>query len=259
MANPSFKTAIVIPARLQSTRLPRKLLLDETGKTLIEHTYFAARQSQLADQVIVATDSHEIFKAVEAFGGQPMMTNVEHRSGTDRIAEVAGQIDAEFIVNVQGDEPEISGDCIDKVFRRLKNADQPVIATLATPVISAQDLADLSCVKVVFDRFGKALYFSRGPIPMARDSAFVAEYFSNSNSDRETVYFQHVGIYGYHRQFLEKISDLLPTAAEQIESLEQLRFLGHGWPVYVDVIQHRASGIDTLEDYALFVNRQRSG
>ncbi len=254
-----MKTAIVIPARLESTRLPRKLLLDQTGKTLIEHTYGAAKTSQLADDVFVATDSEKIFQVVESFGGKALMTSLDHKSGTDRTAEVAAKIDAQWIVNVQGDEPEIAGESIDTVFKRMLDHEAPVIATLATPIVSPVQMDDPASVKVVFDGQNRALYFSRSPIPMARDKSFVENYFSNERFLDKPVFFQHVGVYGYHRSFLEKISTLSASPAEQIESLEQLRFLHNGWPIFVDVVNHTAAGIDTAEDYALFVNRQRNG
>ena len=254
-----MKTAIVIPARLESTRLPRKLLLNETGKSLIEHTYLAASSSQLADSIIVATDSVEIFDVVRSFGGEACMTSVDHLSGTDRIAEAVEKTDAELIVNVQGDEPEINSEFIDLVFKRLLDANGPMIATLATPITTISQMGDPSCVKVVFDKNGKALYFSRSPIPMARDQSFIEGYFAKSQFKSNPAFFQHVGIYGYHRHFLEQIPNLPCCQSEQLESLEQLRFLHHGWPIFVDVIEHSASGIDTAEDYALFVNRTLNG
>jgi len=148
-----LKTLIVIPARLASTRLPRKLLLSETGKTLLEHTYIAAQTSQLADEVIVAADDQEIVDAVEAFGGNVEMTEATHQSGTDRAAEVSARHPQfEIVVNVQGDEPEIPGTAIDMAVKMLTDDSAAVVATLATPIASKEMLDDPACVKVVMDR-----------------------------------------------------------------------------------------------------------
>ena len=158
---------IVIPARLASTRLPRKLLLRETGKTLLEHTYEAASRARRPNGVCVAADTAEIFAAVRAFGGNVEMTDPQAASGADRVAEVARRLEGvDIIVNVQGDEPELSGESIDLVIGLLEQDAAAVMATLATPIRSRRQLEDPACVKVVFDASGRALYFSRSPIPL---------------------------------------------------------------------------------------------
>ena len=233
------------------------MLLSETGRTLIEHTYRSASQSQLVDEVWVATDHKDIFQAVEAFGGNVLMTDPAHRSGTDRIAEAAKVLKSfEIFVNVQGDEPEISGSAIDLAVQRLSDSPEANVATLATPIRSKEALADPSVVKVVSASNHRAIYFSRSIIPHPRGL---------SESDLEAAladgqtYFQHVGLYAYRREFLECLPDLAPSQAEDLEQLEQLRFLENQRAIYVDQIQDATSGIDTPADYDLFVKRWQNG
>lgn len=250
-----LKTLIVIPARLHSTRLPRKLLLNETGKTVLEHTYRAAQRSQLADHVIVAADDAEIVSAVESFGGCVELTSVNHRSGTDRAAEVASRHpDFDIVVNVQGDEPELPGAAIDRAISMLIEDKMAQVATLATPIHTADQLNDPACVKVVFDHRQRAMYFSRSPIPAAKvwDDALLA-----STPESSRLFWQHIGLYAYRRGFLADYSGLKPSPLEQVESLEQLRILQAGLTISVGQIDHCVAGIDTAEDYRLFVSRQK--
>ena len=246
----SKRTAIIIPARLASTRLARKMLLNETGKPLLQHTYESASRSKLANRVIVATDSIDIYESVLAFGGEAQMTSPTHQSGTDRIAEVAATLpDCELIVNVQGDEPEISPEVIDGVIACLQEQPGIHVATAACPIRDEALIHDPSCVKVVMDTLGRALYFSRSPIPYPRnwESSWL-----NSDPPR---YFQHVGIYGYRRPFLLGFASLPSSTAEQTESLEQLRVLQAGFSIAVVNIETHSKGIDTVEDYRAFVAR----
>ena len=246
-----LKTLIVIPARLQSTRLPRKLLLNETGKTVLQHTYEAARSSKLADDVIVAADDQSLVDAVEAFGGQVEMTSVDHRSGTDRVAEVADRHpDFDIVVNVQGDEPELPGDAIDLAITMLQKDSDAMVSTLATPIRCSQQLNDPSCVKVVFDHRQRAMYFSRSAIPKAK--VWSDEMLTASPA----LFWQHIGLYAYRQQFLSSYPTLPPSELEEIESLEQLRVLQAGVTISVGQIDHPITGIDTAEDYRLFVSRQ---
>ena len=248
-----MKTLIVIPARLASTRLPRKLLLSETGKTLLEHTYRAAETSQLAADVIVAADDDEIVAAVTAFGGKVEMTAVTHQSGTDRAAEVSARHSQyDVVVNVQGDEPEIPGDAIDMAIQMLIDDPAAVVATLATPISSRELLKDPACVKVVMDARQRALYFSRSPIPCAKvwDDSLLESDPAN--------FFQHIGLYAYRREFLMQYSSLKRSPLEEIESLEQLRILQAGETISVGLIGHPVVGIDTAKDYELFVSRQKN-
>lgn len=253
-----MKSAIVIPARLESTRLPRKLLLCETGKTLIEHTWNAACSSQLADQVMVATDSQEILQAVQSFGGQAMMTSARHATGSDRVAEAAEHLDAEILVNLQGDEPELDGESLDRLIRRLI-ADPVEVATLATPIRDQEQLHDVACVKVVIDHQQRAMYFSRSPIPAAKRPSDVAQYLASAAAGvSPPLFLQHLGVYAFRRKSLMSLSGLNPSPLEKVESLEQLRFLANGWSIGVEIIESAGSGIDTPADYAAFVKRMRN-
>jgi 3-deoxy-manno-octulosonate cytidylyltransferase (CMP-KDO synthetase) len=245
---------LVIPARLASTRLPRKLLLAETGKPLIQHTYEAAGRSRLASGLCVAADHEEIAAVVRSFGGEVRMTSPDCASGTDRVAEIARQMpDVEIFVNVQGDEPELSGEAIDRVIDLLARDPQAVMATLATPIRSRRQLDDPACVKVVFDGAGRALYFSRSPIPHPRN-------WDNSLLTAEPAAFhQHIGLYAYRRDFLLSVADIPRTPLERLENLEQLRVLESGYSIAVGVIAEPTIGIDTPEDYHAFVERWSEG
>jgi 3-deoxy-manno-octulosonate cytidylyltransferase (CMP-KDO synthetase) len=243
---------IVIPARLASTRLPRKLLLAETGKPLIQHTYEAASRAMLPAGVCVATDHEQIADAVRAFGGKVEMTSPDCASGTDRVAEVAVKLDADLIVNVQGDEPDLSGESIDAAIRVLESAPSAVMSTLATPIRTREHLLAASCVKVVFDSRARAMYFSRSPIPHARD------WHDGLLTDEPPHFFQHIGLYAYRREFLLTLAKLPPSPLEQLEKLEQLRVLEMGHSIAVVVVPHATLGIDTPADYQAFVERRRN-
>ena len=241
---------IIIPARLESTRLPRKLLLCETGKPLIQHTHEAASRATRPLGVRVAADHEEIAAAVRAFGGCVEMTDPNAPSGTDRVAEVARRLtDGEVIVNVQGDEPEIAGSTIDLAIELLEANPSAVMSTLATPIRSREQLNDPACVKVVFDANGRAMYFSRSPIPHARHG-------DDSLLDHNPPHFhQHVGLYAYRREFLLELAEMEPSSLEQLERLEQLRVLESGHQILVGVVDEPTFGIDTPEDYRAFVSR----
>ncbi len=243
---------IIIPARLASTRLPRKLLLRETGKSLIQHTYEAARRATRPAGICVATDHAEIFDEVRSFGGHVQMTSPEAPSGTDRVAEVArGMADVDIIVNVQGDEPEIAGSSIDLAIGLLEENPAAVMSTLATPIRRRQQLKDPACVKVVFDHQGRAMYFSRSVIPCPRhwDNALLA--------CNPPMFYQHVGLYAYRRDFLLQLASMPPSPLERIEKLEQLRVLEAGYPILVGVVDEPTFGIDTSDDYRAFVDKTR--
>ena len=243
---------VVIPARLASTRLPRKLLLRETGKPLIQHTYEAAQRASRPAGVCVATDHLEVFDEVRSFGGRAEMTSSDAASGTDRVAEVAAKLtDVDIVVNLQGDEPELSGESIDLAVRLLEQDPLAVMSTLATPIRSRRQLEDPACVKVVFDASGRALYFSRSPIPHARnwdDRLLAAE---------PACFYQHIGLYAYRREFLLQLSQIPRAEIERLEKLEQLRVLNAGYSILVGVVDEPSSGIDTAEDYRRFVERCR--
>lgn len=244
------KSFVVIPARLHSTRLPRKLLLRQTGKSLIHHTYEAAQRASRPIGLCVACDHPEIYDEVTSFGGRAVMTDPNAASGTDRVAEVARQLsDVDIVVNVQGDEPEIAGTSIDLAIELLQRDPDAVMSTLATPIRTRRQLDDPACVKVVFDARSRAIYFSRSPIPHPRtwDDALLT-------SDPPSFY-QHVGLYAYRRDFLLRIAQLPRPAIERIECLEQLRVVDAGYSILVGVIDEPTFGIDTPADYDAFVRK----
>jgi 3-deoxy-manno-octulosonate cytidylyltransferase (CMP-KDO synthetase) len=247
------KSVVIIPARYASTRLPRKLLLDVKGKPLIQYTYEAALKAILPDSVTVACDHQDIFDAVEKFGGTVVMTDPNAQNGTERVAEVAAKMDeVDIVVNVQGDEPEIVGESIDLVIRMLIDHPNAVMATLATPIRNQQQLENPACVKVVFDQTGHALYFSRSVIPYPRNG-LTTELFQL----QPPLFYQHIGLYAYRRDFLLSLSRLPPSDLEKTESLEQLRVLHHGFGIMVGVVNESTFGIDTPEDYKRFVEKLR--
>jgi 3-deoxy-manno-octulosonate cytidylyltransferase (CMP-KDO synthetase) len=251
-ANLSLQSIVVIPARYASSRLPRKMLLRETGKSLLEHTYEAARQAKRPAAVVIATDHAEIARDVARFGGEFVMTSSDCQSGTDRVAEVARRLaQADILVNVQGDEPEISPAAIDRLVEMIESNPAAGMATLCTPIRTPEQLANPACVKVVFDASGRALYFSRSPIPFVRDPN------PSQTFNTPPVFFQHLGLYAYRRDVLLEFAALPPSSLEQCEKLEQLRLLQAGGEILIDVVEHAATGIDTPADYAAFVARQR--
>jgi 3-deoxy-manno-octulosonate cytidylyltransferase (CMP-KDO synthetase) len=242
----------VIPARFASTRLPGKALLSETGRPLILHVIEAARRSQSLQRIIVATDDDRIAQVVASFGAEAVMTRTDHATGTDRVAEVAGRLDrAGIIVNLQGDEPEISGHALDLVVALLVNDHEAPMATLATPIRDDAIYHDPACVKVVCNRRGRALYFSRSPIPHHRDG------LPAPATATPPVAYLHLGLYAYRRDFLLNLGSLPPSPLEAAEKLEQLRVLEAGHPIAVGIVDEPSVGIDTPDDYRRFVERWR--
>jgi 3-deoxy-manno-octulosonate cytidylyltransferase (CMP-KDO synthetase) len=245
-----MKTAIVIPARYASQRLPGKPLLRQTGKYLVQHVYERACAARRVGQVIIATDDPRIVAAVEGFGGRVMLTRRNHASGTDRVAEVADRLDADIVVNLQGDEPLVDPavlDLLPDLLRRDPGAD---MATLAAPIASTEQWHSPNCVKVVCDAAGRALYFSRSPIPYVRDG-------QPDFGARPARFLQHLGLYAYRRAFLLQLARLPLHPLEEIEKLEQLRVLALGQRILVGVVAHAAHGVDTFEDYQHFVRSYR--
>jgi 3-deoxy-manno-octulosonate cytidylyltransferase (CMP-KDO synthetase) len=238
--------AIVIPARYASTRLPGKPLLRQTGKYLVQHVYERACQSRRAARVVVATDDSRIAAAVASFGGSVVMTRRDHPSGTDRVAEVAAGLADEVIVNLQGDEPLIDPASLDLLAGLLDRDAGAVMATLAVPLSGEEQWRNPNCVKVVCDAAGRALYFSRSPIPFVRDGRpdFAA---------RPPRFLQHLGLYAYRRDFLLRLAKQPPQPLEQTEKLEQLRVLALGAPIKVGVVEQAGLGVDTYDDYQKFV------
>jgi 3-deoxy-manno-octulosonate cytidylyltransferase (CMP-KDO synthetase) len=250
--NRTARALIVIPARMASTRLPRKMLLRETGKTLVQHTYEAACRAQRPAGVCIATDHEEILREVQRFGGDVEMTDPALPSGTDRVAEIARRRpEFEILVNVQGDEPELAGETIDGAIELLERDPAAVMSTLATPIRTREKLDDPACVKVVFDARGRAMYFSRSPIPFAR------QWDDLLLQAQPPHFYQHLGLYAYRREFLLKLAQMHPSRLENLEKLEQLRVLEAGETILVGVVDEPSIGIDTESDYRAFVNRGR--
>jgi len=221
----------VIPARYGSTRLPAKALLRETGKYLVQHVWERARKAKKVDRVVIATDDERIVEAARSFGADVEMTRADHPNGTSRVAEVSARSPHAKVVNVQGDEPDLDPKLVDRVVDLLDEAE---MATIATP---SDGLAAPSRVKVVVDRDGWALYFSRAPMAGA---------------------MLHLGLYGYTKKFLAKFVKLPAAPPETAEKLEQLRALWHGHPIRVATVKTAGlGGIDTREDYDAFVKRTR--
>jgi 3-deoxy-manno-octulosonate cytidylyltransferase (CMP-KDO synthetase) len=246
------KTAIIIPARYRSSRLPGKPLLRETGKYLVQHVYERACQAKRADAVIVATDDPRIAAAAERFGGRVVLTRRDHPSGTDRVAEVARGLDADVIINLQGDEPMIDPSTLNLLPQMLERDPAAEMATLAVPITCLDQWHNPNCVKVVCDAHGRALYFSRSPIPFVRDGLpdFAAA---------PPRFLQHLGLYAYRREFLLRLAHIPPAPLEQLEKLEQLRALAAGHRIAVGVVRHASIGVDTRADYERFVAMYRRG
>lgn len=229
----------VIPARHASTRFPGKVIASVAGKPLVAHTYARACESVLVSDVVVATDDQRVADALAPFGIPVVMTRADHPSGTDRIAEVAAsRPDAEIIVNVQGDEPLLDPKAIDAAIEPLLDDPAIVLSTARRRLYDRNDINDPNVVKVVTDVHGRALYFSRCPIPAVRDEADL----------EHAIYWQHIGMYVYRREFLALYAGLEPTPLEKLERLEQLRVLENGYAIAVVDTDYRSIGVDTPGD-----------
>ena len=232
-----MKIGCVIPARFGSTRLPGKPLADIAGKPMIQRVYERVTNAKKPEVLIVATDDQRVYDAVQSFGGTVVMTDANHPTGTDRLAEVAQQYtDLDVIINVQGDEPMIDANLIDQLAGLFESDDALQMATVATPLLE-EEYDEPSAVKVILNKRNDAMYFSRSLIPYPRHD------FVNTP-------LKHIGIYAYRRQFLLDYAKMEPTAAEQTESLEQLRALENGFAIRVITTDKRFVGVDTPEDLA---------
>jgi len=251
--NPRQKTIAVIPARLESTRLPNKLLLDLGGKPLILRTLEQAQKARNISRVLIATDSVEILKIVETSGNEAILTSPHHRSGSDRIAEVAENLpENSIIVNVQGDEPLISPATIEKAVEAIFRDETVDIATTCELIYEANDVLSADIVKVVADENGFALYFSRSPIPFLRDEAKKHDSLENAlrrDANLLSHFRKHTGLYVYRREYLLKFTKLERTPLEKLEMLEQLRALENGARIKVVEVTESSIGVDTREDY----------
>jgi 3-deoxy-manno-octulosonate cytidylyltransferase (CMP-KDO synthetase) len=234
------KIVVVIPARYGSTRLPGKPLVSLAGKPMIQHVYERAGMAERADRVIVATDDERILKAVETFGGEARMTRPDHRTGTERVAEVAAHVEGDVFVNVQGDEPLLDPGAIDVAVNALLEEPAASIATVATPIKTPADIMDPNIVKTVLDFDGNALYFSRAPIPWVRDTA----------GKVLARHLKHLGLYAFQRDALLEYPTLPQGDLERVEQLEQLRWLENGWKIRVAEVEHDAVSVDVPEDVA---------
>ena len=235
----------VIPARWASTRFPAKMLALIAGKPLIQRVVEQARKSKLLAEVIVATDDQRIAECVEAVGGRAVMTRADHPSGTDRVAEVARKIRCDIVVNIQGDEPLVEPAVIDDLARALARDRSASMATLAQEA-GAQDLENPNVVKMIVNRQGRAIYFSRHAIPYLRDAA--AEPVTARL--KRFRFLKHPGMYAYRRDFLLKLVRLPPSPLELAERLEQLRVIENGYAIKVVETTHASVGVDTPEDVA---------
>ena len=248
-----MKFTVVIPARYASTRLPGKPLAEISGKPMIQRTWEQACQSG-ADRILVATDHQEVFERVKLFGGDVIMTRPDHLSGTDRLAEVADQIsagDEDILVNVQGDEPLIPPQVIDQVAHNLSINKDCACATLAEPISTVGDFLDPAAVKVVYADNGKALYFSRAPIPYPRDNMVELLKQNPEAGLGDLAARRHIGIYAYQAGLLREFTQWPAVALELTESLEQLRILACGKSIHVDIAcADVPGGVDTPEDLA---------
>ena len=238
---------VIIPARYGSTRFPAKIVAAETGRPLVQHVVDQAKKCSRVKEVIVATDDQRIVEALRPFETRVVMTAASYQSGTDRIAEVARALSSDIVVNVQGDEPEIEPAIIDALVQRLEENPADDMATAATRFAAGVDPNDPNLVKVVVGEAGRAIYFSRSPIPYRREPDFA----------ENAAYYLHLGIYAYRREFLMKFVAWPPTPLEKTEKLEQLRALEHGRSIYVLKVDRATHGIDTPEQYAAFVRRYK--
>ncbi len=234
------KVVVVIPARYGSIRLPGKPLVSLAGKPMIQRVYERAKLAPRVNRVIVATDDERIVKAVEAFGGEARMTRSEHRTGTERVAEVAAHEEGDVFVNVQGDEPLLDPHAIDVAVDSLLEEPAAAISTVATPIKAPSDIMDPNVVKVVLDFDGNAIYFSRAPIPWVRDTA----------SKIQVRQLKHLGLYVFQRDALLEYPTLPQGELERVEQLEQLRWMENGWKIRVAEVEHDAISVDVPEDVA---------
>lgn len=232
----------IIPARYASTRLPAKPLVDICGKTMIQRVYEQAKKSKLINDVIVATDDELIADEVTSFGGKVELTPVDINSGSDRIALAAKNKNANIVVNVQGDEPLIDPQLIDQTIQALIDDRQAVVSTAVKKISSSEDVFNPNVVKAVLDVSNYALYFSRSPIPHARDEKLGTAWLDHID------YYKHFGIYVYRADFLQKFTTLAPTALEKAEKLEQLRILENGYKIKCVITEYESFPVDTPDD-----------
>jgi 3-deoxy-manno-octulosonate cytidylyltransferase (CMP-KDO synthetase) len=244
----------IIPARYASSRFPGKAIVDLEGKPMIQWVYERTSRAAGVGRVLVATDDERIFQMVEGFGGTAVMTSADHPTGTDRLAEVAATLDAELIVNVQGDEPLIEPSAVDAAIAPFVKDPTLVMSTLRCPIPTVDELFDISITKVVIDAQDWALYFSKAPIPYHRDGwgpiISMVPRLRLAGGTQPVVGWRHIGLYVYRRTFLLVFARLPQTPLERLEQLEQLRALEHGYRIKVVPTPYVSIGVDTPEDVA---------
>jgi 3-deoxy-manno-octulosonate cytidylyltransferase (CMP-KDO synthetase) len=250
----STQAVAIIPARYASSRFPGKALVDLAGKPMIQWVYERTSQAVGVGEVLVATDDARILEVVHGFGGHAVMTSAEHPTGTDRLAEVAARLEAELIVNVQGDEPLIEPAAIDAAIAPCAADATLVMSTLRCPIPTLDELFDISITKVVCDAQDFALYFSKAPLPYHRDGwgplASMVARLRLAGGTPPVVGWRHIGLYVYRRTFLLEFARLPQTPLERLEQLEQLRALEHGYRIKVVPTPYMSVGVDTPEDVA---------
>ena len=240
-----MKKVIVIPARLDSSRLPKKVLLDLKGKTVLQRVYEQCLKVKNIDEVYIATDSIEIKEVCKTFTNQVIITKSTHQSGTDRIGEAISSIDCDIVINVQGDEPFIEPNLIEALVNSFSNSDISM-ASAMSKINNVKDLQNSNVVKVVVDSQNNALFFSRSMLPFPRD---VKEISSSNEVLEKYQFFRHIGIYGYRKEFLLHYVNMEQSSLEKIEKLEQLRALENGFKIKMIETDSSLMGIDTREDY----------
>ncbi len=241
-----MKTVVIIPARLGSSRLPGKVILDICGKPMVQHVYEAAKKAKNIEDVYIATDSKEVEEKCKAFTSNIIMTSKEHESGTDRLAEAIKSIQCNHVINVQGDEPLIDPEIISKLASVLKNKDSEMVSAMHK-IVTTEELKSPNAVKVTVNNNSDALYFSRSIIPHHRDN-WDALLNHHETIPEPLKFFKHIGIYGYTKEFLQKYAQMDQTYLEKLEKLEQLRVLENGFGIKMVETEYEPIGVDTFED-----------
>ena len=236
-----MKVTAVIPARYQSTRLSKKVLADLGGKSILQRVYEQVKKVSSIDEVIIATDHQEIIERCQEFGATSVMTRDDHISGTDRVAEAIKDSDADYVINVQADEPFLEPHCLDELIAQFQSNPHVQIVTLCRKIDTESDLFDFNTVKVTKDFYGKVLYFSRQAIPALRDQPYRKWQSFHQ-------YLSHMGVYGFRKHILMKLVNLPPSPLELSEKLEQLRWMENGFEIYCREVNSVSFGIDTAED-----------
>jgi 3-deoxy-manno-octulosonate cytidylyltransferase (CMP-KDO synthetase) len=241
-----MKTVVIIPARLGSSRLPRKVILDICNKPMVEHVYNAALKAKGVDAVYIATDSKEVEEVCRAFTQNVIMTSTEHESGTDRLAEAIKEIDCDNIINVQGDEPLMDSNLITLLANTLRSSDVEMVSAMHK-IKTTEELKSPNAVKVTVDKNSNALYFSRSIIPHHRDE-WETLLKHHTTIPEPLAFFKHIGIYGYKKKFLEEYSSMEQTYLEKLEKLEQLRVLENGYKIKMIETEYEPVGVDVQAD-----------